>query len=395
MSTLNSTILPQKYKIERATHRLPDKSFILHWRELLKSSQSPERIYQTPEFFDYILHRDDSQNRPELVTVVSEPSGKILGVIPIRFRKQQLSFQVGSRHFASFTIPCIVLLGSVPLLPEDASLIELLLQFLNTEFPEYRAISLPALPADSSFWADLQALEKFRRNYSSYLLHDWRDCHRISLPADFETYLQQFSSKRRYNLKRQIRLLREHSKGRLDLHCIQKPEQVASLSRALDKLAPDNLRAQLLSDAALCELARRGLLLCYVMECYEQPCALILGTCSMDILHLHNILHDAELTSLSVGTSILQMAIQDLCDNKHFVAIDFGYGTPTHKYESSNITMRRGHMLILRPNLRNFIECSLHKMHCGVVDLAKRIMHQARRRTSVEQRGCQDRDASL
>jgi CelD/BcsL family acetyltransferase involved in cellulose biosynthesis len=364
--------LSDRYQMEKASHRLADGAFLLRWRQLLQDSESPERIFQSPEFFDFMLNGGAGEQGAELIAITERSSGELVGVIPVRVSLHSFDFKLGRRLCASLPIHSVVLLGSVPLLPAEPVLLDQLFRFLLAEFPLCQAISLTALPADTSLWRCLSTASQFARNYQLHLLNDWRDCHQIPLPADFAAYMRQFSAKRRYNLIRQLRLLREHGKGRLDLHCIEKPEQVERLSEALRRLTSPRQRNQLLSDAVLREFARHGLLLCYVMECGGEPCALMLGLCSSATLYLYNIFHDSALDNLSAGTAILQMAIEDLCERRHFRAIDLGYGSPAHSCQSTNVTAQRAHVLLLRPSLKNRVICRLHRGFCSLVAWAKR-----------------------
>src|SRR5471032_1411670 len=337
---------PSRYLLETASHRAGDAAFRRRWRELLDASASPERIFQSPEFFDYMAAADD--DGAELVSVTERAGGAIVAIVAVRLRRHDLDFSAGRRRVASLPLRCVVLLGSVPLMPADPVLLDLLLQFLLARHPRCQAVSLAALPADSALWRCIGASAVLRRRYLWHLPHGWSDCHRIALPADFAAYLARFNAKRRYNLARQLRLLREHGRDRLELHRIEQPAQVGRLTAALGRLATPQRRGQLLSDATLHEFARRGLLLCYVLESAGLPCALLLGQRYADTLYLHNLFHDAALEHLSPGTVLLHQAIEDLC-GRHFRSIEFGYGAPGHQHPSSNITERRAHVLVLRP----------------------------------------------
>jgi len=359
----------RRYLIETARHRAGDAAFVRRWRTLLDASAGPERIFQSPEFFDYMIAAGDEG--AELIAVTERAGGAIVGIVPVRLRCHDLDFTAGRRRFASVPLRCVVLLGSVPLLPADPALLDRLFQFLLARYPRCQAISLAALPADSGLWRGMVASALLARRYLWHLPHGWSDCHRMPLPADFTAYLAQFSAKRRYNLTRQLRLLREHGGDRLALHCIEHPAQLGRLSDALAALTTPQRRGQLLSDPTLLALAGRGLLLCYVLECAGRPCALMLGQRYAGTLYLHNLFHDAALDHLSAGTVLLHLAIEDLC-GRHFRAIEFGYGAPGHHHPSCNVTARRAQLLVLRPSLRNRLLCRLHGGLVFAVAWAKR-----------------------
>ena len=358
-----------RYLIETAGHRTGDEGFLRRWRALLDASDSPERIFQSPEFFEHMMATGD--DGAELITVTDRAGGAIVGIVPVRLRCHSLDFTAGRRHLASLPVPSVVLLGSVPLLPADPALLDQLFQFLLARHPRCQAISLTAMPADSRLWRRIGGSALLARRYLWHLPHDWCDCHRIPLPADFAAYLAQFSAKRRYNLARQQRLLREHGQGHLELRCIEHPAQVGRLTAALAALTRPKRRGQLLSDATLHAFAHRGLLLCYVMECAGQPCALMLGLRYGDTLYVHNLFHDSALDHLSAGTVLLHLAIEQLC-GRRCRSIEFGYGAPAHSHPSSNVTALRAHLLVLRPSLGNRLMCRLHRGFGAVVAWARR-----------------------
>lgn len=364
------TMSNETYLIEDASCRLGDHTLLQRWRELLAESASHGRVYQSPEFFDYLLSTATEHAPPQLFTVTERASRTVVGVVPLVLRRHSFDFVAGRLRLGSLPVPSVCLLGSAPLMPARAELLDLLFEFLLAHFPLCHAISLNSLPSDGQLW---QSISTRKGGYTTHLLNNWRTCHQIPLPPSFEAFMAQFSSKRRYNLKRQQRQLREHGGGRLALHRIEQIGQLPSMLDAMSKLTTREHRAQLWTPEEIRELALHGMLLCYQIDCGDQPCALILGLRSGDTLHLFNIFHDNTLDHLSVGTTILHMAIEDLCSH-HFSCIDLGYGTPAHSYQSSNVTVQRGHVLLMRPGLGNRLVCALHGAFVAATLVARRFI---------------------
>src|SRR5476651_296672 len=48
-----------RYLIDTASHLAGDAAFLRRWRVLLEQSAGPERIFQSPEFFDYMIAAGD------------------------------------------------------------------------------------------------------------------------------------------------------------------------------------------------------------------------------------------------------------------------------------------------------------------------------------------------
>ena len=370
---LSATTLTQdRYRIDESRHRIGEAGFMARWRELLGTSESPERVFQSPEYFGFLTDKAVDGERVELYAVTERDSGDTVGIIPVRVCQHGLEFRAGRWRFATLPLQCVALLGSVPLLPATPDLLDQVFRFLLAQFPQCQAISLATVPASASLWQCIGTSTLFARRYARHLPHNWRGCHRIPLPATFAAYLGQFGAKRRYNLGRQLRQLRAHAGGQLALHRIEAPEQVDRLSTALTRLATPEHRRQLLSDATLLALARRGLLLCYVMECEGQPAALLLAMRFDGTLHLQNIFHDPALAHLSAGTAILHLAIEDLCERRAAQTIDLAYGSPAHDCPSSNVIAQRAHVLLLRPSLKNRLVCRLHAGFDALVARIKR-----------------------
>lgn len=365
-----ATMSNDTYLIEDASDRIGDSALLQRWRELLAESESHDRVYQSPEFFDYLRSTAKRHAPPRLFTVMERASRTVVGVVPLVLRHHSFEFSAGPVRLGSLPAFCVVLLGSAPLMPARPGLLALLFEFLLEQFPKCHAISLTSLPSDSKLWRCISDAVGKAPSYRKHLLNNWRDCHRIPLPESFEAFMAQFGSKRRYNLKRQQRQLRDHGGGQLALYRIERPEQLESMVEALARLITPAHRAQLWTVEEMQGLARHGMLLCYQIDCGGQPCALILGLRSSDTLHLFNIFHDSALDHLSVGTTILHMAIEDLCGHR-FVCIDLGYGTPGHSYQSSNVTVQRAHVLLMRPNIRNRVACWLHLRFSAAVAWAR------------------------
>ena len=371
-----ATMSNDTYLIEDASDRIGDSALLLRWRELLAESESHDRVYQSPEFFDYLRSTATRHTPPRLFTVLERASRTVVGVVPLVLRHHSFEFSAGRWRLGSLPAFSVTLLGSAPLMSARPDLLDLLFEFLLEQFPKCHAISLTSLPLDSKLWRSISDYVGGARGYRQHLLNNWRDCHQIPLPANFEAFMAQFGSKRRYNLKRQQRQLRDHGGGQLDLHRIERPEQLASMLEALARLITPEHRAQLWTADEMQGLAQHGMLLCYQIDCGGQPCALILGLRSSDTLHLFNIFHDSALDHLSVGTTILHMAIEDLCGHR-FACIDLGYGTPGHSYQSSNVTVQRGHVLLMRPSLRNRLVCAMHGSFVTATAIARRLIKRS------------------
>ena len=359
-----------KYRFDIATDRLQEAFFLASWNQLLAQGESQDAIYQTPEFFNFLLETSNDKDRLQIFSITRTDDDQLVGIVPIRIRDETMSFQAGSKKWGQKNFQVVGLLGSIPLAPAEPDLAEKIFIYLLNRFGNCQAVCMAALPSESTLWNAIRNSTRISKFFFTYAVDGWRQCHTIPLFSSFELYLQQFSAKKRYNLNRQIRLLREQC-GTLSLHRIKQLSEVSRLMSAINNLVPEEKRHHFLSEDKCKSLAKSNLLLCYVLECGTTPAALIFGTCSSKVFHVHNIIYSSKLPDFSIGTSILHLAIEDLTTSFNFSSIDLGYGIPGHNYQSSNITKERGFLLIFRKTITNRLLCWLHQLHGKMVENIK------------------------
>jgi len=324
------------------------------WRQLLEAGASPEKLYQLPAFFKYMV---DTAKRGEaaceLYLVRRRSDARIVGVIPGRKTTHKVDVRLGPLTLFERAVPVYQVLGSVLLLDAgEEGLPGFVLKNLLQRHPDCRALLMQAMPEEL-------AGSTGHKGLYSHIVHGWRDCHTVPLPADVDTYLQKLSAKKRYNLSRQVRLLAKEA-GEVQLVRVEHPDQVPALVDAMRSLLSDAELAVQATQARLESLARHGLLHSYVLRCGEQVVALVLGTRSNDVWHVHNISCKQEYMSLSVGTSVVHLALQDTIAHGNFIHADFGYGTPNQEFRSTHVLRRRGKLLLCRRHGMADLLFSLH-----------------------------------
>ena len=364
----------QRYRVQWETEREHDPVFLHEWQALMDASTGPEPLYQSPDFLRYIRATSRDPAEVEVLTVRDAVDGRLLALTPIRYRDLAMGLQVRHWRLKLGSLHVGTVMGSAVLGEESPALLESMVRFLLAERPRVVGVSLPALPLRSHSLQCLEALTSARRDFGSCVLSGWRECHKIPLPGDFNAYLAQFGGKHRYNLKRQVRLLREHAP--LELLRIDQPAAMEGLEAAIERLAPPEVKAVLVSSDKFAAMARLGLLRCYVLQSGGIPVAALVATQYGATLHLHNVLTDPALQRLSVGTSILYLAIEDLCNEGRFSAIDLGYSSPTHSHQSSNCVEIRGHLLLYKASLRTWALCAVEQVFGACLERAKG-WHQA------------------
>ena len=366
-----------KYRIEKIDFDPSDEVLLRQWRRLLEDSSSSEKIYQTPEFFDFLLSQSHTRQQVILLAVYDTENEEIQGIFPLRRIAQKFEFFPNTKLSFSPSVKTVLLLGSIPLMPVAAGLLSIVIPEIFALLPDIEAIGMTALPVESSVESFLCGLAA-SNGYLLHVLNGWRNSHLIPLPQSFDAYLSRYSAKKRFNLKRQVRLLREHSDNTLQLHRICTPDQVELYVNTWNQLAPPDLTWYLLSTSALHMLADKGLLHGYVLTLKGSPCGGIYATQAAGTLHIHNIIYANELARFSVGACILYMAIEDLIGQGQFKVIDLGYSNPAHSEQASNVVEVRGNRLVLRKTWRNRILCLAHDFYLAKLPAMKAVVKKIR-----------------
>lgn len=366
-----------EFEVATAYHDRPDLLGI--WRDMLEAGAGAEKLYQTPEFFSSLL--DNAQapgQRHELFLVRRSVDFAIVGILPVRTIELDLDFRVGPKSVVKRPIRVCQILGSTPLLDAaEAGLSDFVTRKLLACFPDCAALFMQAVQQDG-VQAQGHASNKVA-GVDRYVLNGWRECHTQPLPEGVEAYLQKFSAKKRYNLTRQVRLLGQEA-GEVQLVRIEQADQVASLLAARHALAPWSTDDRAAQQATVEGLARQGLLLAYVIRCGDEDVALVSGTRGGGVWHVHNIFHSAKYHHLSVGTSAMHLALQDLLTHFSFSRVDFGYGSPNQEFKSIHALDTRGQVLQYRTRSGSGLLIKTHDVYNGLNEVLIRYVKLAQKK---------------
>jgi Acetyltransferase (GNAT) domain len=210
-------------------------------------------------------------------------------------------------------------------------------------------------------------------------------CHTIPLPASWAEYDRRVSAKKRYNLKRQERLLRQHGNGSLELRCIRSRDEVRALVEDIQAIGGQSGPARprrlirsfatpTVDESTLCSLADHGLLLCYVLRCGGRPCAAALGSIHGQRYCLESIPRDRRFDRFSPGATLLHLLIGNLIRQWSVRLIDLGFGEPSYKHASTNVTEPRGSVFLLRRAFSNRVRRWVHASFKGLVAQLKGVV---------------------
>ncbi len=343
---------PDRFELNVATayHDRPD--ILAAWHRMLAAAAGPETLYQSPQFFNHLIDMDHGRDaNHELFLVRRSVDYAIVGFIPVRTLPCRIAFHAGPVPLFGRTLRACQILGSVPLLdPAEPGLAEFIARQLLVRFAQCHVLYLQAVPQDG--WKGIAGV-------AAYVLNGWRACHTQPLPDGVDAYLKHFSAKRRYNLSRQVRLLTEAA-GPLHVLRIDQPGQVGAMLDAMVATDASRAAGRAGEQARLQSLARHGLLLSYVIRCGENDVAVVYGMRSASVWHVYKILCRQDYMHLSVGTSAIHLAVQDVLAHFTFDHIDFGYGTPHAEFRSTHALETRGLVLLHRARSRTAWLLNVH-----------------------------------
>jgi hypothetical protein len=365
---------PDRYELNVATAYYDRPDILEAWHRMLAAATSPEALYQSPQFFNHLIDMQQGKDANyELFIVRRSIDYAIVGFVPVRTIKYGLELRVGPVPLFKPTMRACQILGSVPLLDQaEEGLAEFVMQQLLKRFAKCGVLYMQAVPEEAAATLDSIA------GASAYVLNGWRTCHTQPLPDGVDGYLQKFSSKKRYNLSRQVRLLTEAA-GPLQLLRIEEPGQVAAMFDAMLAIDASLDAPRATEQPRLESLARHGLLLSYVIRCGDEDVAIVYGSRSASVWHVYRIACQQKYLHLSVGTSAIHLAVQDVLAHFSFKDIDFGYGMPNSEFRSTHVLKTRGMVLLHRARSGTALLLKAHGMYNAINDTLIRQVKRAQK----------------
>jgi hypothetical protein len=213
-----------------------------------------------------------------------------------------------------------------------------------------------------------------------FLRHEPYGCrgrHLLRLPGGFPNYLARFRAKKRYNLQRQARLLRDRLGGELRLERLTRPEEVPAFLEAAGAVEADSWQGRLSgprlggSPASLADAARRGLVRSYLLSGGGVPCAFVVGYQAGGVYEYHQIGYRRDLARFSPGTTLLYLLLEDLFAHGRPDFLNFGWGDDAYKSEFGNEHWSDAAVLLLRRTAGNRWRRAAHAAFRGAVGLLR------------------------
>jgi hypothetical protein len=368
------------------------------WDELARKSPHPYAFFASPAWWYY--SRPAIECERSAIAIVESPDGSIVAVVPARAGNQVLNYAVSSFAIAKARLRMVNIVGCEPVIPNDDRIfIDLILSLLE-DFEDCDGIHLEWVSFQGGCWTTMLHSRGLRRDVLVYVPAKVQGCHFINLPDSYDRYLAKFSAKRRYNLRRQIRLLREHGAGRLDCLRIEHDRDVPYLLEAGSRVAVQssvyrNRGWNVLENTTemcqkLTECARRGVLRSYLLRCGDDVCAFIKGYQYNETYYVSFIGFDERFWEFSPGTTLHCMAVEDLCRDRRPKRINLGTGEWPYLDMIGTDKVSGTAVLLLRKTLRNRLVVASHSALRSSVDAARRLRSRLRSTKTVASKPAAD-----
>jgi CelD/BcsL family acetyltransferase involved in cellulose biosynthesis len=331
------------------------------WQRLHATHAGHETVYASPAFFETLVETQPAGSLQVAFGHSTAPGG-VSAIAVLRMREQLLDPHGLAGIVLRSRIRMWALSGSEPLLAPARGTADGLASFLCglADAPgSFDAFELQSVEVGSLPWKAVTESDALRRKFLVYMPNGVRACHLTPLPESIEAYLAQFPRKKRYNLQRQLRQIAENLGGEAVVVPLDTEASIDELTEAVRLIDADE--ALLLSKAEYVALARQGLLLNFVVRAGGQPVAVIVGIPTGTTYRINKVMYAHRLSPYSPGTSTLHLMNEWFIADGRFRQLDFGFGEPARSYSSSNKTVDRARVLLLRRTLFNRIRLAAHR----------------------------------
>ena len=343
------------------------------WNELLTQRSNVYKMYHSPSWWQHTLLCD--RHATHDLVIVTDPTDEIVGIVPLRTANQDVGIAIGRRGFSVSSSKCLEVLGSQLLLPASSDCYRQFFRWIWMKYPGIDGVYFKSVTNDSFEW---KFMDDARWNIDGSLVyrsHVSRILHKLTLSSSFEDYLStHFRNKKRYNLKRQVRVLEDVAESGASIQCIVDAGDVPLFNLHVKAIAGRSWKAKetpaampdfAKEDDVLADVASRGLLRAYLLFLDGTPVTYVLGYRFHDIYHYSDIGFDEAYGKYSPGCVLLYRIIEDLANNTETRLINFGIGDSEYKRQFANDSVCDNSMIVLRNTMRNRLQFVVNEIVKG------------------------------
>ncbi len=363
---------------DRTLLRAPEVERV--WRRLGRQSSAPHAFRHSPEWFEHRLRAEPEGEL--LLAMLRDRNGDVSGVSPILVEDRQIEFAIGQVMLHTQPLKSAVVLGGVPLLPDDPRAHDELFHAIASELPDCEAVELELVPRDSFAYRHITTSPEVREHFYVYEpeAQGKGPVHVVRMPPSFEAYLHKFSAKTRSKLRRRVTTL--HDQRRIELVRYDAPGTGTAFLEAATRVAEHTWQRRL-GDRfesgsswpnKLVDLADHGLLRSFVLFAGDQPCAFVLGIEHDGVLHYTKPGFDDRYAKFSPGAVLLYLMLEDLFRERTPHTVCFCQGDAPYKRFYANAQIDKADVLLLRRGLSRRLLMACHTALRAGVETAKRLL---------------------
>jgi len=271
---------------------------------------------------------------------------EIIGIIPSYIQRKKVPVKFSVYRLFSFDLRVLQFSGSrvafVESLPEEGITHIIKNQLLRIQSP-FDLAFIESLTIDDSLFRCFNGIEKYILKSASI---NPDIIHSIDFPDNWDSYLSSMSKKRRYNLKRNIKVLEKEFGDKVFFKSYEKIEDVLVFLSHLDEIYSNTWQAKtlgakkrsgsvnhILDDV----MAKSGCFLGYILFIDNKAVAFIRGYLHKGLYYFEEIGFDMAWSKYNVGNALNMMMLENLMSQSvQANNLDFGYGDNIYKQVLGN-----------------------------------------------------------
>jgi CelD/BcsL family acetyltransferase involved in cellulose biosynthesis len=351
------------------------------WRELLDASDDPFAFYQSPEWFDHMREVQGSTSSANFLAIRRDAHQGLVAIVPLFVTSERCRFPlVRGRSYWTRPITMIKIMSGRLLIRPGT---ERVIGPFDAVYKRYPGlpIRISSVPVDGPLYNYLHSSKIINDRYIICQVPGLEHVHVIPLPPTYAQFLERYTAKKRYNLRRQIRLLSERTGGKINWREYKSSGDVPELRQSFAELLRKRGRLRdrggdvvelSWPESQYNSLARMDLLRSFVLKDGDRPVCCILGYQFDNTFLAGQTIYDPEYAAYSPGAALLHIVVEALIGEKSVTAINLGYGDPQAEYRSTNVVLDYASYWLFPRTFRNrSISAGYHALKRSVAALKR------------------------
>jgi len=301
--------------------------------------------YHYPDYIESVVKFDNSIEAWDIF--VLKESDEIVSIIPVYIRHKKFPIKFALFDLLSFKINMLNLFGDGFSYRSDFNLstIHNVLDKQLKSIAHFDLGVINALPTDSLLLSD------FKGNNNGDIIikplsKKYDVVRYLNFPKNWDDYLSSMKRKRRYNLKRNIKIIKDKCNDDVILKCFKSEDDVEPFLSQMDDIYINTWQSSTfgyqsrLTDLEINQnksLAKLGCFKCYILLASQIPIAFVRGYLFKSKYYYEEIGYKQDWAKYNPGSVLNFLMLEHLMsDESRVKELNFGYGENTYKQVFSN-----------------------------------------------------------